>query len=155
MTNIHHAEAQTPQRNVDSLLCAVRERDQKSRMDLMAYYAKGDVDSVVWCSRQIESADAGNQRAVFGIFDAEGWPEGFSDGANSAISLVIDHADVEAQNRYCRYVARAARHGCIGCSFQVTLRDRILMYTKANVRYTVRRPYLSPAVTARCAMCGP
>ena len=35
------AAAQTPQRDTDSLLRAVRERDQKLRMDVMNYYAKG------------------------------------------------------------------------------------------------------------------
>ena len=122
------AAAQTPQRDVDSLLCAVRERDQQLRQDLMDYYSRGDVDSVLWCSTQIEAADAENQRVVFGILDAGGWPEGLSEEANSAIFLVVDHADVEAQKRYYRDVAKAARRGVIGRSSQLTLRDRILMY---------------------------
>lgn len=122
------AVAQTPQRDTDSLLRAVRERDQKLRLDLMDYYARGSVDSVLWCSGQIEEADAENQRTVFGILDAEGWPEGLSDEANSAIFLVIDHAEVEEQKRYYGDVVRAARRGYIGRSSQVTLRDRILMY---------------------------
>ena len=122
------AAAQTPQRDVDSLLRAVRERDQKLRQDMMDYYSRGDVDSVLWCSAQIEAADAENQRLVFGILDAGGWPEGLSEEANSAIFLVVDHAEVEAQRRYYRCVARAARRGVIGRSSQLTLRDRILMY---------------------------
>lgn len=122
------AVAQTPQRDTDSLLRAVRERDQKLRLDLMDYYARGSVDSVLWCSGQIEEADAENQRTVFGILDAEGWPEGLSDEANSAIFLVVDHADVEAQRRYYRDVVKAARRGYIDRSSQVMLRDRILMH---------------------------
>lgn len=122
------AVAQTPQRDTDSLLRAVRERDQKLRLDLMDYYARGSVDSVLWCSGQIEEADAENQRTVFGILDAEGWPVGLSDEANSAIFLVIDHAEVEEQKRYYGDVVRAARRGYIGRSSQVMLRDRILMH---------------------------
>lgn len=121
------AVAQTPQRDTDSLLRAVRDRDQKLRLALMDYYARDVADSVLWCYWQIELADVENQREVFGILDAEGWPEGLSDEANSAIFLVVDHADVEAQRRYYRDVVKAARRGYIDRGLQVTLRDRILM----------------------------
>lgn len=123
-----HVDAQAPHRDVDSLLRAVRERDQKLRLDLMDYYARGMVDSVLWCSEEMERADAENQRTVFGILDAGGWPEGLSHEASSAIFLVIDHADVGAQKRYYRHVVRAARRGDVERSSPVTLRDRILMH---------------------------
>lgn len=122
------ATAQTQQRDIDSLLRSVRERDQKLRSDMMKYYAKGDVDSVVWCSEQIELADAENQRIVFDILDRDGWPEGLSAEASSAIFLVIDHADLDMQKRYYKDVAAAARRGDVDRSSLVTLRDRILMY---------------------------
>lgn len=129
------AIAQAPQHDVDSLLRCVRERDQKLRKDMMEYYAKGDVDSVMWCSGQIEAADAENQRIVFDILDAQGWPEGLSAEASSAIFLVIDHADVEAQKRYYRHVAAAARRGDVERSSLVTLRDRILMHEGKRQTY--------------------
>ena len=121
------AAAQTRQHDTDSLLRAVRERDQKLRMDVMNYYAKGLVDSVMLAAEQLEQTDVENQRIVFGLLDAGGWPEGLSDEANSAIFLVVDHADVEAQRRYYRDVVKAARRGYIDRGLQVTLRDRILM----------------------------
>lgn len=54
------AAAQTPQRDTDSLLRAVRERDQKLRMDVMNYYAKGQVDSVMLAAEQLEQTDVEN-----------------------------------------------------------------------------------------------
>ena len=148
------AAAQTRQHDSDSLLRAVRERDQKLRMDVMNYYAKGQVDSVMLAAEQLEQTDVENQRIVFGLLDAGGWPEGLSDEANSAIFLVIDHAEVEAQKRYYRDVVKAARRGYIGRSSQVTLRETVYSCTRTNARNTVRRPYRSAAVTLRHVMYG-
>lgn len=147
------AAAQTRQHDSDSLLHAVRERDQKLRMDVMNYYAKGQVDSVMLAAEQLEQTDVENQRIVFGLLDAGGWPEGLSDEANSAIFLVIDHAEVEAQKRYYRDVVKAARRGYIGRSSQVTLRDRILMYENKRQKYGTQTVSFS-RVTLRHVMYG-
>ena len=93
----------------------------------MGYYGKDGGDRGVWGYGAIELAGVEKQREGIGILDAEGWPEGLSDEANSAIFLVVDHADVEAQRRYYRDVVKAARRGYIDRGLQVTLRDRILM----------------------------
>lgn len=144
------AAAQTPQRDTDSLLRAVRERDQKLRMDVMNYYAKGQVDSVMLAAEQLEQTDVENQRIVFGLLDAGGWPEGLSDEANSAIFLVIDHAEVEVQKRYYRDVVKAARRGYIGRSSQVTLRDRILMYENKRQKYGTQTVSFSRGDSTAC-----
>lgn len=76
--------------------------------------------------------------------------EGLSDEANSAIFLVIDHAEVEAQKRYYRDVVKAARRGYIGRSSQVTLRDRILMYENKRQKYGTQTVSFSRGDSTAC-----
>lgn len=109
--------------SVDSMLCAIRDKDQSIRQKIMPMLASGNQDSIMAVVVQMNMIDKENQTFVFGLLDNQGWPDGLSDKANSAIFLVDVHAEFAAQEKYypvvkekadrellvkrCRYFARS------------------------------------------------
>ncbi len=113
--------------SVDSMLCAIRDKDQSIRQKIMPMLASGNQDSIMAVVVQMNMIDKENQTFVFGLLDNQGWPDGLSDKANSAIFLVIDHAEFAAQEKYYPVVKEKAEEGIIGKEDAATLQDRILM----------------------------
>lgn len=113
--------------SVDSLLRSVREKDQTVRQKMQPLLFSGNPDSMRVAALQMAKVDQENQTVVFGLLDKSGWPEGLSDEANSAIFLVIDHADLAAKEKYYPLVKEKADAGVISKSDAATLQDRILM----------------------------
>ena len=113
--------------SVDSMLCAIRDKDQSIRQKIMPMLASGNQDSIMAVVVQLNMIDKENQTFVFGLLDNQGWPDGLSDKANSAIFLVIDHAEFAAQEKYYPVVKEKAEEGTIGKEDAATLQDRILM----------------------------
>ena len=113
--------------SVDSMLCAIRDKDQSIRQKIMPMLASGNQDSIMAVVVQMNMIDKENQTFVFGLLDNLGWPDGLSDKANSAIFLVIDHAEFAAQEKYYPVVKEKAEEGIIGKEDAATLQDRILM----------------------------
>lgn len=123
-------------RNLDSLLRAVRDRDQAVRMEVirLSQQVPPQVDSLLAASARIEEVDAANRRIVSDLL-AEGWPEGLSDEANEAIWLVIDHADLAMQRRWMPLVEEQMAAGRVSKSNYATLLDRMLMREGRPQRY--------------------
>lgn len=119
--------------SVDSVLCAIREKDQSVRQKIMSVLASGNQDSIMTVVAQMNKVDKENQTFVFGLLDNQGWPDGLSDKANSAIFLVIDHAESAAQEKYYPVVKDKAERGIISKGDAATLQDRILM-TKGEMQ---------------------
>lgn len=113
--------------SVDSMLCAIRDKDESIRQKIMPMLASGNQDSIMAVVVQMNMIDKENQTFVFGLLDNQGWPDGLSDKANSAIFLVIDHAEFAAQEKYYPVVKEKAEQGIIGKEDAATLQDRILM----------------------------
>ena len=113
--------------SVDSMLCAIRDKDQSIRQKIMPMLASGNQDSIMAVVVQMNMIDKENQTFVFGLLDNQGRPDGLSDKANSAIFLVIDHAEFAAQEKYYPVVKEKAEQGIIGKEDAATLQDRILM----------------------------
>ena len=113
--------------SVDSMLCAIRDKDQSIRQKIMPMLASGNQDSIMAVVVQMNMIDKENQTFVFGLLDNQGWPDGLSDKANSAIFLVIDHAEFAAQEKYYPVVKEKAEQGIMGKEDAATLQDRILM----------------------------
>ena len=113
--------------SVDSMLCAIRDKDQSIRQKIMPMLASGNQDSIMAVVVQMNMIDKENQTFVFGLLDNQGWHDGLSDKANSAIFLVIDHAEFAAQEKYYPVVKEKAEQGIIGKEDAATLQDRILM----------------------------
>lgn len=113
--------------SVDSMLCVIRDKDQSIRQKLVPMLASGNQDSIMTVVVQMNMIDKENQAFVFGLLDNQGWPDSLSEIANSAIFLVIDHAEFAAQEKYYPIVKKKAAEGIIGKEDAATLQDRILM----------------------------
>lgn len=114
-------------RSLDSLLCSIRNDDQRLRVEIMKALGKGDVERVVALNMQIDAQDRVNQETVFSILDSCGIPDHLSDSAYSAVFLVVDHAELAAQKKYFPLIEEAAESGKMSASDAATLQDRILM----------------------------
>lgn len=113
---------------VDSLLCAVGRRDQAVRAD-WAKIVNGNVtqEEAIEYALKMEETDSTNLVVVSHILDSYGWLDGLSKEADKAISLVIDHSDLETMNKYQSLFHEAAEKGHISVNDLVTMEDRMLM----------------------------
>ena len=140
--SVHSSIEQT-----DSLLCELHERDQQIRHELMsvqqAYIAEQRtelIDSIVMLVAEQDRADSLNRVAVDSLLQ-NGWPEGLSVQSNRTIWLIIDHADVEYQERYLPLIEQQAVQGTISPSDYATLLDRVNVRRQRPQRYGTQTGY--------------
>lgn len=138
----HSSAAQT-----DSLLCELHERDQQIRHELMrvqrAFIADQRdelVDSIVMLVEEEERTDSLN-RVVVDLLLQNGWPEGLSEQSNQTIWLIIDHGDVEYQERYLPLIEQQAMRGIISLADYATLSDRVNVRRQRPQRYGTQTGY--------------
>ena len=138
----HSSAAQT-----DSLLCELHERDQQIRHELMrvqrAFIADQRdelVDSIVMLVEEEERTDSLNRVVVDSLLQ-NGWPEGLSEQSNQTIWLIIDHGDVEYQERYLPLIEQQAMHGIISLADYATLSDRVNVRRQRPQRYGTQTGY--------------
>ena len=138
----HSSAAQT-----DSLLCELHERDQQIRHELMrvqrAFIAEQRaelVDSIVMLVEEEERTDSLNRVAVDSLLQ-NGWPEGLSEQSNQTIWLIIDHGDVEYQERYLPLIEQQAMRGIISLADYATLSDRVNVRRQRPQRYGTQTGY--------------
>ena len=140
--SVHSSIEQT-----DSLLCELHERDQQIRHKLMsvqqAYIAEQRtelIDSIVMLVAEQDRADSLNRVAVDSLLQ-NGWPDGLSEQSNQTIWLIIDHADVEYQERYLPLIEQQAVRGTISPSDYATLLDRVNVRRQRPQRYGTQTGY--------------
>ena len=140
--SVHSSIEQT-----DSLLCELHERDQQIRHKLLsvqqAYIAEQRtelIDSIVMLVAEQDRADSLNRVAVDSLLQ-NGWPEGLSEQSNRTIWLIIDHADVEYQERYLPLIGQQAVRGTISPSDYATLLDRVNVRRQRPQRYGTQTGY--------------
>ena len=140
--SVHSSIEQT-----DSLLCELHERDQQIRHELMsvqqAYIAEQRtelIDSIVMLVAEQDRADSLNRVAVDSLLQ-NGWPEGLSEHSNRTIWLIIDHADVEYQERYLPLIEQQAVRGTISPSDYATLLDRVNVRRQRPQRFGTQTGY--------------
>ena len=138
----HSSAAQT-----DSLLCELHERDQQIRHELMrvqrAFIAEQRaelVDSIVMLVEEEERTDSLNRVAVDSLLQ-NGWPEGLNEQSNQTIWLIIDHGDVEYQERYLPLIEQQAMRGIISLADYATLSDRVNVRRQRPQRYGTQTGY--------------
>ena len=139
----HSLAAQT-----DSLLYVLHERDQQIRHELMrvqrAFIAEQRaelVDSIVMLVEEEERTDSLNRVAVDSLLQ-NGWPEGLSEQSNQTIWLIIDHGDVEYQERYLPLIEQQAMRGIISLADYATLSDRVNVRRQRPQRYGTQTGYI-------------
>ena len=140
--SVHSSIEQT-----DSLLCELHERDQQIRHKLMsvqqAYIAEQRaelIDSIVMLVAEQDRADSLNRVAVDSLLQ-NGWPDGLSEQSNQTIWLIIDHADVEYQERYLPLIEQQAVRGTISPSDYATLLDRVNVRRQRPQRFGTQTGY--------------
>lgn len=140
--SVHSSIEQT-----DSLLCELHERDQQIRHELMrvqrAFIAEQRselVDSIVMLVAEQDRADSLNRVAVDSLLQ-NGWPEGLSEQSNQTIWLIIDHGDVEYQERYLPLIEQQAMRGIISLADYATLSDRVNVRRQRPQRYGTQTGY--------------
>lgn len=138
----HSSVAQT-----DSLLCELHECDQQIRHELMrvqrAFIAEQRaelVDSIVMLVEEEERTDSLNRVAVDSLLQ-NGWPEGLSEQSNQTIWLIIDHGDVEYQERYLPLIEQQAMRGIISLADYATLLDRVNVRRQRPQRFGTQTGY--------------
>lgn len=138
----HSSAAQT-----DSLLCELHERDQQIRHELMrvqrAFIAEQRaelVDSIVMLVEEEERTDSLNRVIVDSLLQ-NGWPEGLSEQSNQTIWLIIDHGDVEYQERYLPLIEQQVMRGIIRLADYATLSDRVNVRRQRPQRYGTQTGY--------------
>ncbi len=127
--------AQQTNKEIDSNLRHIRERDQSVRHKVVEYHQKGEIDSLLHYVEQMAIIDAENQKYVANLLDSQGIPGNLSQESYSAIFLVVDHADIDFQRKYFKRLKQAAKHGKIKSSEINTLHDRILMHSNRKQLY--------------------
>lgn len=140
--SVHSSLEQT-----DSLLSELHERDQQIRHKLMslqqAYIAEQRtelIDSIVMLVAEQDRVDSLNRVAVDSLLQ-NGWPEGLSEQSNQTIWLIIDHGDVEYQERYLPLIEQQAMRGIISLADYATLSDRVNVRRQRPQRYGTQTGY--------------
>ena len=140
--SVHSSLEQT-----DSLLSELHERDQQIRHKLLsmqqAYIAEQRtelIDSIVMLVAEQDRVDSLNRVAVDSLLQ-NGWPEGLSEQSNRTIWLIIDHADVEYQERYLPLIEQQAVRGTISPSDYATLLDRVNVRRQRPQRFGTQTGY--------------
>ena len=138
---------QTKTIDADSLLVLIHERDQQIRQELMilqrAFITEQRaelVDSIMMLSEAMDSIDNLNRCIVDSLL-REGWPEGLSENSSNTLWLVIDHADVDYQERYLPLIEQQVERGTISASDYATLADRIDVRRQRPQRYGTQTGY--------------
>ena len=133
--------------HTDSLLCQLHNQDQQIRHDLAAvqraFIAEQRVelvDSIVMLVDKQERMDSINRAAVDSLLK-DGWPDGLSEQSNRTIWLIIDHADVEYQERYLPLIGQQAVRGTISPSDYATLLDRVNVRRQRPQRFGTQTGY--------------
>ncbi len=140
--SMHSSAAQT-----DLLLSELHERDQQIRHELMrvqrAFIAEQRaelVDSIVMLVEEQERTNSLNRVVVDSLLQ-NGWPDGLSEQSNQTIWLIIDHGDVEYQERYLPLIEQQAMRGIISLADYATLSDRVNVRRQRPQRYGTQTGY--------------
>lgn len=131
----HSTLAWSQMNDINLRLCEIRNRDQSVRLNLMNCHQRGEVDSLLYYVEEMVKVDDENQKYVANLLDEQGIPNGLSDEAYSAIFLVVDHAELNFQKRYYKFIKRATHKGLIKQSDANTLYDRIMMHSNRRQLY--------------------
>lgn len=125
-----YAEVQSgPYAAVKKELLAIHEADQTGRKKLNEQQHGRESPEMQALWKEIAAADAANLPKVEAILTQHGWlgPKQIGPKANSAIFLVIQHADLPVQQKYLPMMRDAVKSGRASGSALALLEDRIAL----------------------------
>lgn len=120
--------------DVDAKLNKIFDDDQQIRAKMMDAH-KNNLPNVREIIVEMDSIDLYNQQYVCNLLDNYGWPDCLSKKANSAIWLVIDHANNQFSEKYFPLIKEKGKQGIFQMSDVATLEDRILMRNNKKQKY--------------------
>lgn len=116
-----------------AILDAIHQEDQQYRLQLTEIEKKFGKESeeVKSCWKIINEKDSINQITVKGILDKKGWlgPDIVGKQGNSTLFLVIQHSDIETQEKYLPMFKEAVKRGDAEASDLATMIDRIALWS--------------------------
>ena len=124
-------ELPTDFKEIKVLLDSIHTEDQKYRIQ-----TKAIEDSLGWESeemgklwKKIHEVDASNLKIVEQIIEKHGWlgPEEIGKKANSTLFLVIQHSNLEVQEKYLPIMRQAVKDGKARSQSFALLEDRVLL----------------------------
>lgn len=128
--------------NTDSLkfvLEGIHDLDQKYRHQAMKDKAEFGTSSPEFKAtvKQLREADSINLIQVLSIIETNGWPERsvFGNKASGAAFLVIQHSNLETQEKYLPLLEQKAREGEADWADVALMKDRVLMNKGENQLY--------------------
>jgi hypothetical protein len=128
--NKEKAEAELNQPLV-KLLDSIYDDDQVERKQMHAYSLSGQMESIEakTLSKSIHIKDSINLIKVTKILDTYGWlgPQEIGEQGNSALFLVIQHADQATQEKYLPMMREAVKNKRAHASSLALLEDRVLL----------------------------
>lgn len=141
--------------STDRLLAEVWKRDQQPRLQLQeltkAVTVDGRtelIDSLLVVVDRVERLDAENMAVVDSLLQ-EGLPRGLSEASYKTIWIVIDHAELEVQERYLPLIEEMAAAGLVARSEWAVLHDRVAMKNDRPQRYGTQSVQFGPAENAQ------
>lgn len=137
-----YAQAPISPATADSLrreLAIVEEADQFFRQDMEHVQQKfgGDSKEMKQLMHSMEEADSLNFIKVSAILEKFGWPGSDDVGlsANTTVFMVIQHANLDQQERYLPLMRKAVKEGKAQASQLALLEDRVALLSHHKQRY--------------------
>jgi len=137
-----YAQAPISPATADSLrreLAIVEEADQLFRQDMEHVQQKfgGDSKEMKQLMRSMKTADSLNFIKVSAILEKFGWPGSDDIGlsANTTVFMVIQHANLDQQERYLPLMRKAVKEGKALSSQLALLEDRVALLHHQKQRY--------------------
>lgn len=137
-----HAQIPISPATADSLireLAIVEDADQFFRQDMEHVQQKfgGDSKEMKQLMRSMEAADSLNFIKVSAILEKFGWPgtEDIGLSANTTVFMVIQHANLDQQERYLPLMRKAVKEGNALGSQLALLEDRVALLQHRKQRY--------------------
>jgi hypothetical protein len=125
--------------SVIHVLFDVDDDDQQYRLQLeeLREANKADSQVVKGIFKKMKAADSVNLVKVAAIIDKYGWlgPDEIGDQCNTAIFMVIQHADLSTQQRYLPIMRAAALKARIKARHLAMLEDRVNVLTGKKQKY--------------------
>jgi len=113
--------------SINSLLDSIYETDQKIRYELIDLQNKGKIQpgELKEIFVKMTKIDSMNLIEINSLLNNYGWPENLSFQRNQTIFLVIQHSDLETQQKYLPVIRKAVEQGKTLPSNLAILEDRI------------------------------
>lgn len=127
------------QRPLQEVIALIDYEDQRYRVELenVLRLNPNDILKISELGEKIRIADSVNQLQIFALLDTAGWPDKklIGDAGSTTIWAVIQHADLETQEKYFLLMKAAVDSSKLEAKYQAYTLDRILTNKGLKQKY--------------------